>query len=100
MWIWHYYQLLKNHKNKVSFWLAAVTFLLGAAFIAIELHEFIQLIQEGNSLDKKRLFIFIFYSCWSAWTPRTVGLLWMIVMIVQVSLHGVTCPYFSSSCGV
>jgi len=39
---------LKNKKNKVIAWLS-VSFLLGASFVAIELHEFAHLVNEENS---------------------------------------------------
>ena len=42
---------LQNKKNSVIVWLA-ISFVLGASFVAIELTEFTHLVQEGNSWQR------------------------------------------------
>ncbi len=84
---------LKNDKKKVVFWLA-VTFLLGAAFIALELNEFSHFILEGNSFTRSAFLSSFFTLVGTHGLHVSVGLLWMAVMIVQVSLLGITLDTF------
>ncbi len=84
---------LKNNKKKVVFWLA-VTFLLGAAFIALELNEFYHLILEGNSFTRSAFLSSFFTLVGTHGLHVSVGLLWLMVMIVQVSLLGITIDTF------
>jgi cytochrome o ubiquinol oxidase subunit III len=84
---------LQNEKNQVVAWLA-VAFLLGASFIAIELNEFAHLVQEGNSW-RRSAFLSSFFTLVSTHGLHvSVGLLWMLVMMTQVFLCGVTVDTF------
>lgn len=84
---------LQNKKNQVFAWLT-VSFLLGSCFVAIELTEFTQLFQEGNSW-KRSAFLSSFFALVSTHGIHvSFGLLWMIVMITQVFWLGVTVTTF------
>lgn len=84
---------LKNEKNRVITWLV-VTFLLGASFIFLELHEFNHLVQEGNSWRRSAFLSSFFSLVGTHGLHVSVGLFWMIVMMVQVSLLGITVMTF------
>lgn len=74
---------LKNKWKSVIGWLA-VTFLLGASFLAIELHEFYGLIEEGHSWQKSAFLSSFFTLVGTHGLHVTFGLLWLIVMAGQI----------------
>jgi cytochrome o ubiquinol oxidase subunit 3 len=84
---------LKNKKNQVVFWLA-ISFLLGASFIGIELTEFTHLVQEGNSWTRSAFLSSFFALVGTHGLHVSVGLLWMIVMMVQVFSFGINLHTF------
>lgn len=84
---------LRNKKNQIIAWLA-VSFLLGASFVAIELTEFTHLFQEGNSWQRSA-FLSSFFALVSTHGLHVFfGLLWMVVMMAQVFRLGVTVTTF------
>jgi cytochrome o ubiquinol oxidase subunit 3 len=84
---------LRNAKKHVMFWLA-VTFLLGASFIALELHEFTHLVQEGNSWTRSAFLSSFFTLVGTHGLHVSVGLLWILVVAMQVSFWGITVDTF------
>lgn len=84
---------LRNNKKKVIFWLA-ISFVLGAAFVATELTEFTHLVQEGNSWKKSAFLSSFFTLVGTHGCHVSVGLLWMAVMGAQVYYYGVTVHTF------
>jgi cytochrome o ubiquinol oxidase subunit III len=86
-------QSLKKQKNNVIAWLA-VSFLLGASFIALELNEFTDLIEEGNSWKKSAFLSSFFALVGTHGLHVSVGLLWMLVMMGQVYFFGITIHTF------
>ncbi len=80
---------VRNKKIQVIAWLL-VSFLLGASFIAMEVTEFTHLVQEGNSWTRSAFLSSFFALVGTHGLHVSVGLLWMIVMMVQVFLLGVT----------
>jgi cytochrome o ubiquinol oxidase subunit 3 len=84
---------LRNKKNQVIAWLA-VSFLLGASFVAIELTEFTHLFQEGNSWQRSAFLSSFFALVSTHGLHVSFGLLWMVVMMVQVFRLGVTITTF------
>lgn len=81
-----------NHKGVLK-WLA-LTFLLGAAFIFLELREFSQLVQEGNGPDRSAFLSSFFSLVGLHGLHVSCGLLWMGVMIAQVLAMGITALTF------
>jgi len=80
---------LRNKKNHIMAWLA-LSFLLGASFVALELTEFTQLIQAGSSW-KRSAFLSSFFALVSTHGIHvSFGLLWIVVMMVQVYRRGVS----------
>jgi cytochrome o ubiquinol oxidase subunit 3 len=81
--------LKKNQKNHVILWLV-ITFLLGASFLALELHEFINLVREGNSWQRSAFLSSFFTLVGTHGLHISVGLLWVMVLIGQIGMTGVT----------
>lgn len=79
----------KHSRNQVIGWLI-VTFLLGAGFVAMEIHEFAHLIAEGNSWQRSAFLSSFFTLVGTHGLHVTVGLIWMVILMVQLSRHGLT----------
>jgi cytochrome o ubiquinol oxidase subunit 3 len=73
----------KGKKGMVLGWLA-VTFLLGASFLVLELREFSHLIAVGAGPDRSAFWSSFFTLVGTHGLHVTFGLLWMIVLSVQV----------------
>ncbi|MGK3114539.1 cytochrome o ubiquinol oxidase subunit III [Candidatus Pantoea formicae] len=80
-----------NNQNKGSVisWLA-LTFLFGAGFIGMELYEFHHLIKEGFGPDRSGFLSAFFTLVGTHGLHVTSGLIWMAVMMFQVSKRGLT----------
>lgn len=76
-----------GHKNKVIGWLA-ITFLLGAGFIGMELYEFAALIHEGASPSTSAFLSAYFTLVGTHGLHVMCGLLWLVVMMHQVHRYG------------
>jgi cytochrome o ubiquinol oxidase subunit 3 len=83
----------RNEKNKVLLWLAT-TFMLGAAFLSLEIHEFNHLVQEGNSWERSAFLSSFFTLVGTHGAHITAGLLWILVMIGQIFVQGITITTF------
>jgi len=71
------------HKaNGLVAWLA-VTFLLGASFVGMELNEFHHMIMEGNGPDRSAFLSAFFTLVATHGTHVTFGLIWMAVLMFQ-----------------
>jgi cytochrome o ubiquinol oxidase subunit 3 len=73
----------------VQFWFV-VTFLLGATFLGLELHEFAGLVAQGNSWQRSGYLSGFFTLVAAHGLHITSGLIWMGVMIGQISRKGLT----------
>ncbi|MCF6807831.1 cytochrome o ubiquinol oxidase subunit III [Thiotrichales bacterium 19S9-12] len=80
---------LRGNKSVVIKWLM-LTFILGASFIAMELYEFYHLVAEGNSWQRSGFLSAFFTLVGTHGLHVTLGLIWMIVLMIQVSKHGIT----------
>ena len=81
--------LRKGNKTHVIGWLA-VTFLLGAGFIGMELFEFHHLIAEGNGPSRSAFLSAFFTLVGTHGLHVFCGLIWMLVMVLQVTKKGLT----------
>ena len=79
----------KKDKNKALFWLI-ITFLLGASFLVMEVYEFHKLIEEGNSWSRSGFLSSFFTLVGTHGLHVFSGLIWMIVLMFQVTKHGIT----------
>lgn len=78
----------KNNKSTTLFWLL-VTFVLGVSFIGMELHEFANLYHEGNGWNRSAFLSSFFTLVGTHGLHVTSGLIWMIVLMTQVVIHGI-----------
>jgi cytochrome o ubiquinol oxidase subunit 3 len=76
-----------KNKNGVISWLG-VTFLLGLSFVAIELYEFSHLIMAGHGFQTSAFLSAFFTLVGTHGLHVSIGLLWMISLMVQISKHG------------
>jgi cytochrome o ubiquinol oxidase subunit III len=81
--------LHKDLKNSVLIWLV-VTFLLGFGFIGMEIHEFYQLILDGNGPQRSAFLSAFFTLVGTHGSHVACGLIWIAVMVGQVAAKGLT----------
>lgn len=81
----------RGDSNRVLLYLL-VTFILGMAFVVMELTEFRQLAHEGNSWTRSAFLSSFFTLVGTHGLHITAGLTWMLVMIWQVIQRGLTGP--------
>ncbi len=77
----------QQNRRQALLWLG-MTFLLGAAFLGMELTEFHHLIQEGNSWRRSGFLSAFFTLVGTHGLHITVGLLWLLVLGSQLARHG------------
>jgi cytochrome o ubiquinol oxidase subunit 3 len=73
----------RGYKKQTIFWLL-VTFVLGAAFLALELSEFSHLATDGNSWQRSGFLSAFFTLVGTHGLHIAVGLLWLGVMVVRL----------------
>lgn len=86
--------VLARYKEKVSQvlgWLA-VTFVLGAGFIGMEIYEFHHLISIGHGPNVSAFLSSYFSLVGTHGIHVTCGLIWMIVLMIQIAKNGLTLP--------
>ena len=79
----------RGQKNLV-FLFFGLTFLLGLAFLGLELHEFSHLYHEGNSWRRSAFLSSFFTLVGTHGAHITVGLTWMAVMMIRIRDLGLT----------
>ena len=79
----------KGTKSTVLGWLA-LTFLLGAGFISMEIYEFHHLITEGFGPQRSGFLSAFFTLVGTHGLHVTSGLIWMLVLMYQVATKGLT----------
>ena len=77
----------KGDRNRTLAWFA-VTFLLGVAFLALELTEFHHFVQTGNSWTRSGFLSAFFTLVGTHGLHITTGLLWMAILMWQVFKGG------------
>lgn len=75
--------LYKNQKTAVLNWLV-ITFILGLAFVGLELYEFIHLVAEGHSWQNSGFLSAFFTLVGTHGLHVSFGLLWIFVMWLQL----------------
>lgn len=79
----------KKRKDLVV-WLFAITFVLGLVFLSLEIHEFRNLTQEGNSWRRSGFLSAFFTLVGTHGLHITAGLLWMALLIPRLATKGLT----------
>ncbi|WP_111497229.1 MULTISPECIES: cytochrome o ubiquinol oxidase subunit III [Marinobacter] len=77
----------KDKIGQLKGWLA-VTFLLGAGFVGMEIYEFHHLIVEGYGPDRSGFLSAFFGLVGTHGLHVSFGLLWLLVMLIQLSTKG------------
>jgi cytochrome o ubiquinol oxidase subunit III len=79
----------RNDKKQVLAWFC-ITFLLGISFLGMELSEFSHLFAEGNSFQRNAFLSSFFTLVGTHGLHITVGLFWMLVLIIYILCRGLT----------
>jgi len=77
----------KGNPNEVIRWMV-LTFALGAAFVAMEIFEFRELLHEGAGPNRSAYLSAFFMLVGTHGLHVSAGLLWIIVMVNQVQVFG------------
>ncbi len=81
--------LVSDAKRPMQTYLAAaVTFALGAAFLYLELNEFIDMADHGAGPDRSAFLSAFFTLVGLHGTHVTFGLIWLVVMMAQIATRG------------
>lgn len=80
--------LSRKQIAQVKMWLL-VTFALGACFVGMEVYEFHHLVAEGYGPSRSAFLSAFFTLVGTHGIHVTVGLVWILVMLVQVSKWGI-----------
>ncbi len=80
-------QKQKKNVNGTLLWLA-VTGLLGAAFLAVELYEFYHLIHVGATPQSSAFLSSFFTLVGTHGIHVSFGLIWLITLMIQIKKHG------------
>jgi cytochrome o ubiquinol oxidase subunit 3 len=81
--------LAVNEKRRDATYLfAAVTFVLGAAFLTLELREFAGMIARGATPQRSAFLSAFFTLVGCHGLHVTAGLIWLVVMMAQVTVRG------------
>jgi cytochrome o ubiquinol oxidase subunit III len=84
---------LHNKTHRIIGWFI-IAFLLGLSFVVIELTEFTHLVHEGHSWQRSAFLSSFFTLVGTHGFHVSVGLLWMIVLMVQLAVYGLTVHTF------
>ena len=80
-------EMQKNRLRPTIIWLA-VTGLLGAVFIGLELYEFTHLIMEGAGPQRSAFLSSFFTLVGTHGLHVSFGIVWLITLMVQLKKHG------------
>ncbi|HEV7952184.1 MAG TPA: cytochrome o ubiquinol oxidase subunit III [Candidatus Saccharimonadales bacterium] len=81
---------VRQKKRSQSLFWFGFTFILGLAFLSMELYEFSHLVTEGNSWQRNAFLSSFFTLVGTHGLHILIGLLWLIVMGWQMLRHGFT----------
>ena len=81
--------LAVNSRNRLGTYLGAlITFALGAAFLSLEIREFADMIAHGATPQRSAFLSAFFTLVGCHGLHVTLGLIWLVVMMVQVAVMG------------
>lgn len=83
-----------GNRGAVVFWLL-VTFVLGAAFVFLEIREFAGMIAAGAGPDRSGFLSAFFTLVGTHGLHVSVGLVWILIMCGQVMMKGLSVPVVS-----
>ncbi|MFA9439345.1 cytochrome o ubiquinol oxidase subunit III [Uliginosibacterium sp. sgz301328] len=80
-------EMQKNRTRGTLVWLA-ITGLFGAAFIGLEIYEFVHLIREGAGPQRSAFLSSFFTLVGTHGLHVTFGIVWLVTLMVQVTKYG------------
>jgi cytochrome o ubiquinol oxidase subunit III len=80
-------EMQRKRQGATLAWLA-LTGLLGAGFVGIELHEFANLIHEGNGPQRSAFLSSFFTLVGTHGLHVTFGIVWLLTLMAQIARHG------------
>ena len=80
----------RAHARQLTIGLLVATALLGAVFLGMEMHEFTNLVHEGNSWQRSGFLSAFFTLVGTHGLHITIGLNWLFTMILQIITRGFT----------
>jgi len=82
--------VMKQRRTKVMLALLAVTYVLGIAFLTIELNEFSSLVSEGHSWGQSAFLSSFFTLVGTHGVHILVGLFWLVVLVTVLMKRGLS----------
>ncbi|HTG68477.1 MAG TPA: cytochrome o ubiquinol oxidase subunit III [Candidatus Udaeobacter sp.] len=82
-------EMNKGNKRGLILWLA-ITALLGASFVFLEVNEFMHLVHEGATIGTSAYWSAFYVLVGTHGLHVSVGLVWMTALIFQLSRRGIT----------
>ncbi|MBA2077429.1 MAG: cytochrome o ubiquinol oxidase subunit III [Rhodanobacter sp. 68-29] len=82
-------EMARKRKTAMLAWLA-VSGLLAAAFVTLEIHEFLGMIAEGAGPGRSAFLSSFFTLVGTHGLHVSVGILWLVVLMVQLGKFGIT----------
>src|SRR5260370_31279540 len=79
---------ISSRRYAATYWAALLTFVLGAAFLALELREFAGMIAVGAGRQRSAFLSAFFMLVGCHGLHVTAGLVWVAVMMAQVAITG------------
>jgi cytochrome o ubiquinol oxidase subunit III len=79
---------VNSQRRAGTYFFAMVTFMLGAAFLALELREFADMIARGATPQRSAFLSAFFTLVGCHGMHVTAGLIWLVVMMAQVAIKG------------
>lgn len=79
---------IRGHNALATYWAAAITFILGAVFLSLEVREFASMIASGAGPDRSAFLSAFFALVGCHGLHVASGLIWLAVMMLQVGVMG------------
>jgi cytochrome o ubiquinol oxidase subunit III len=79
---------VNSRRRAATYFFAVITFVLGAAFLSLETHEFAAMFARGATPERSAFLSAFFTLVGCHGLHVTAGLVWMVVMMAQVAVKG------------
>jgi cytochrome o ubiquinol oxidase subunit 3 len=79
---------INARRRAATYVFAAITFVLGATFLNLEIHEFAAMIGRGAAPERSAFLSAFFTLVGCHGLHVTAGLVWLVVMMAQVAIKG------------
>jgi cytochrome o ubiquinol oxidase subunit III len=79
---------ISSRRRLATYFFAVITFVLGAAFLALEIREFVSMIAAGATPERSAFLSAFFTLVGCHGLHVTGGLIWLTVMMAQVAIKG------------